>query len=66
MTAIQIATDGGIPTPKVLVTGIASLITHCGGKPLDCSPICTLQIPRTIEPIASVTTSGLIAKRWQM
>ena len=31
ITAIQMATDGGIPRPKVFVTGIASSITHWGG-----------------------------------
>ena len=31
ITTAQIATDGGIPTPKVLVTGSARSISHCGG-----------------------------------
>ena len=58
--------DGGTDNPKVLVAGSARSDSHGGEFPLTRPPFSTATIPMASVPMASVTTSGLIANRWQM
>ena len=50
----------------VAVAGSARSDSHGGEFPLTRPPFCTATTPTAIVPMASVTTSGLMAKRWQM
>ena len=62
-TTAQIATVGGIGSPKVSLKGRASRPRVAGAAPVMLASVHPIVAPATTEPMPSVTISGWIENR---